>query len=91
VAGGWRESLAIAALKLAALPLVVFVLARLLELPGTETRAVVLLASLPVGANVYLMSREFGALTGPVATSLVFSTALAAMTTPLVLVLIGAS
>jgi malonate transporter and related proteins len=89
VAGGWRESLAIAALKLAALPLVVFVLARLLELPGTETRAVVLLASLPVGANVYLMSREFGALTGPVATSLVFSTALAAMTTPLVL--IGAS
>lgn len=90
VVEGWRESLAIAVLKLAALPLVAFVLARLLELPGTETRAVVVLASLPVGANVYLMSREFGALTGPVATSLVFSTALAAMTTPLVLVLIGA-
>ncbi len=89
VAGGWRESAAISVLKLAALPLVVFVLARLLDLPPTESQAVVLLASLPVGANVYLMAREFGALSGPVATSLVVSTALAAATTPLVLALIG--
>jgi predicted permease len=89
LAEGWRESAAITALKLAVLPLVVYALARLLELPPTETRAVTLLAALPVGANVYLMAREFGTFSGPVATSLVVSTALAAATTPLVLALIG--
>ena len=55
-------------------PLAVYALARWLGLPPLETRAVVLLASLPVGANVYLMAREFGALPGPVAASLVLST-----------------
>ncbi len=48
-----------------------------------------MLASLPVGANVYLMAREFGALGGPVAASLVLSTVLAAVTTPVVLVLMS--
>ena len=90
LAEGWRESAAITALKLVALPLVVYGLARLLALPPTETQAVTLLAALPVGANVYLMAREFGTLSGPVATSLVLSTALAAVTTPLVLALMGA-
>ena len=33
-----------------------------------------MLASLPVGANVYLMAREFGVLGGPVAASLLLST-----------------
>jgi predicted permease len=47
----------------------------------------VLLASIGVGANVYLMSRQFKVLEGPVAASLVISTALAGMTTPLVLAL----
>jgi predicted permease len=46
-----------------------------------------MLASLPVGANVYLMAREFGTLGGPIAASLVLSTALAAVTTPVVLAL----
>jgi len=90
LAEGWRESAAITALKLVALPLVVYGFARLLALPPTETQAVTLLAALPVGANVYLMAREFGTLSGPVATSLVLSTALAAVTTPLVLALMGA-
>jgi predicted permease len=54
-----------------------------------ETRVVVLLASTAVGANVYLMSRQFGRLEGPVAGSLVLSTGLAALTTPLVLTLTG--
>jgi predicted permease len=88
ISEGWRESATISVLKLAALPLAVFALARLLDLPPTETRAIVLLASLPVGANVYLMSREFGALSGPVATSLVLSTALSAATTPVALALL---
>lgn len=41
------------------------------------------------GVNVYLMSRQFNVLTGPAAASLVMSTVLAAVTTPLILTIIG--
>jgi len=83
----WRISLAICAVKLLIQPLVVWLLARLLGLGALETQVVVLLASLAVGANVYLMSRQFETLEGPVAGSLILSTALAALTTPLALTL----
>lgn len=82
---GWRVSATIAVLKLAVQPAVVWLLARAVRLPALETQAVVMLASLPVGANVYLMSRQFDTLGGPVAASLVLSTALSAVTMPLVL------
>jgi len=85
----WRESAAICALKLAVQPVAVYAFARWLDLPPLETQAIVLLAAMPVGANVYLMAREFGALPGAIAASLVISTALAAMTTPVVVMLIG--
>jgi hypothetical protein len=49
----------------------------------------VLLAALPVGINVYLMAREFKAIEGPVATSMLLSTLLAAITVPLGLSLLG--
>lgn len=88
VRDGWRLSLAISALKLLVQPLVVWLLARLLGLPTLETQVVVLLASIAVGANVYLMSRQFQSLEGPVASSLLLSTGLAALTTPLVLTLL---
>jgi predicted permease len=87
---GWKISVAISAVKLVVQPLVVWLLARLLGLPPMETQVVVLLASTAVGANVYLMSRQFASLEGPVASSLVLSTGLAALSTPLVLTLIGA-
>ncbi len=87
IRAGWRQSVAICALKLGVQPLVVWALARALDLPPLETRVVVLLASLSVGANVYLMSRQFQTMEGPVAASLVLSTALAAITTPLLLTL----
>jgi predicted permease len=90
IRSGWRESAAIAALKLIAQPAAVYGLARLLALPPLETAAVVMLAALPVGANVYLMSRQFGVLSGAVASSIVLTTALAALTTPVALTLIGA-
>ena len=51
----------------------------------------VLLGSLAVGANVYLMSKQFQTLEGPVASSLVVLTGLAAFTTPLFLTLTGGS
>jgi hypothetical protein len=88
---GWRVTAAITMLKLAVQPAVVWLLAWMLALPPLETHAIVMLASLPVGANVYLMSRQFNTLGGPVAASLVLSTALAAVTTPLILALIGSA
>jgi predicted permease len=88
VRSGWRESTAIAALKMVAQPLVVYGLARALALPQVETAAVVLLAALPVGANVYLMARQFDALSGPVASAIVLTTVIAAFTTPVVLALV---
>jgi hypothetical protein len=63
----------------------VYALALALVLPPRETQAIVMLASLPVGANVYLMARQFGALEGPVAASLVVTTLAAAATTPFLL------
>lgn len=89
VRSGWREATAITALKLLAQPLVVWALARLLGLPPVETQAVVLLAALSVGVNVYLMAREFDAMQAPVATSMVLSTALSALTVPLILTLVA--
>jgi len=86
---GVVPSIVLSLLKLVAAPLVVYAIARALSLPTIETQAVVMLASLPVGANVYIMARQFGALQAPVATSLVLTTALAALTTPLLLVAIG--
>ena len=91
VRDGWRVSMAITVLKLLLLPLAVYALARALDLAPVQMQAVVLMAALPVGANVYLMSRQFDTLGGPVASSLVVSTALAAATTPIVLLLLGAT
>ncbi len=70
-------------------PIVVWLLAVALHLPPMETKVVVLLASMSVGANVYLMAVQFQALQAPIAGSLVLSTALAAVTTPLLLALFG--
>lgn len=91
IRAGWRQSVAIALLKLAVAPFAVYLIARALALPPLELVTVVVMASLPVGANVYLMAREFKAMEGSVASSLVLTTALAAVTTPLLLALLGVS
>jgi predicted permease len=89
VRAGWRQSVAIAVLKLVIAPLAVYLIAHGLALPRLEMVTVVVMSSLPVGANVYLMAREFKTMEGPVASSLVLTTALAAVTTPLLLALLG--
>jgi malonate transporter len=89
VRAGWRISATICAIKLLIQPCVVWGLAWLIGLPAMETKVVVLLSSIAVGANVYLMSRQFKVLEGPIASCLVLSTGLAALTTPLALTLIG--
>lgn len=80
-------SVAITLLKLVAQPLAVWLLARLFGLGAIETRAVALLAVLPVGVNVYMMAKQFGVMEEAVASSLMISTITAALTTPLFLAL----
>ena len=87
VRSGLAMSLTMAAIKLIVQPFAVWAIARLIGLPALETQVVVLLASIATGANVFLMSRQFKSLEGPVASCLVLSTALAAVTTPLALTL----
>ncbi len=89
IRAGAAQSAAITALKLVALPLAVYLIARLIALPPAETAAVVLLSSLPTGANAYLMARQFRTMEGPVASALVIATTIAALSTPLTLALIG--
>lgn len=88
---GWRSNLklsgAVCFLKLVVQPLTVWGLALLIGLPLLETQVVVLLASVATGVNVYLMAHQFKTLEGPMASSLVMTTVLAAITTPLALTL----
>jgi malonate transporter and related proteins len=85
----WDRSLAICVLKLVVQPLVVWLLAFALGLPEIERNAVVLLASMATGANVYLMAVQFDTMQGAIASTLVMSTALAALTTPVLLAALG--
>lgn len=85
IRSGVRVSIGITVLKLFVNPVLVLLLAFALRLPLIETQAIVLMAGVPVAANVYLMARQFGALEGPVAGSLVLSTILGAVTVPVML------
>jgi len=87
VKDGLKESYAICLLKLIVQPLVIWGLAVLLGLPPLESKVVVVLGSMSVGINVYLMSQQFNALTGSAATSMLLSTVFSAVTTPLLLML----
>ncbi|GAA5158300.1 AEC family transporter [Viridibacterium curvum] len=87
VRAGWQHSTAITSLKLVVQPLVIWLLARLMDLPKVETQAVVLLGSIAVGANVYLMSRQFKVMEGAIASALVLTTVLSVVSTPLALTL----
>ncbi len=87
ISDGLTQSAAICAIKLGIQPLVVWLLARALGLPALETQVVTMLASLAIGINVYMMSQQFRTMQGPIAASLVLSTLLSSLTTPLVLTL----
>lgn len=86
---GWQISSVICTLKLIVQPFIVWLLAVALNLPPMETQVVVLLGSMAVGVNVYLMARQFNVIVGPAASSMVISTILSAIITPLILTLIG--
>lgn len=81
----WRVSAGIALLKLIVLPLFILGIARLIGLPPTETMVVVLLGSVGLGANVFLMARQFRAVEAGIAGALIMTTVASAVTTPLLL------
>ena len=86
---GWQISSVICLLKLLLQPLIVWRFAVLLSLPPLETQVVVLLGSMAVGVNVYLMARQFNVIIGPTASSMVISTILSVITTPVILTFTG--
>ncbi|MBS0848315.1 AEC family transporter [Citrobacter sp. JGM124] len=84
---GLRESYAICLLKLLVQPLIIAVIALAIGLPADEAKVVVLLGSMAVGVNVYLMAQKFGVMQGSTASSTLFTTALSALSTPLFIML----
>ncbi|MBE5252383.1 AEC family transporter [Mixta mediterraneensis] len=86
---GLKESYTICVLKLIFQPMTVWAIAWLTDLPPLESKVVVLLGSMAVGVNVYLMSQKFNVITGPAAASMLFSTIFAAITTPLWMMLMS--
>lgn len=85
----WRLSVAISIMKLVVQPLTIWGLCRLIGLPPLETQVIVLLGSVGVGANVFLMSRQFRAVEGGIAGALLLSTIGSALTTPFFLALLA--
>ncbi len=86
---GLKESYTICLLKLILQPMTVWAIAWLTDLPPLESKVVVLLGSMAVGVNVYLMSQKFNVITGPAAASMLFSTIFAAITTPVWMMLMS--
>lgn len=80
---GWQASSTIAVVKLVLHPLAVWGIALAIGLPLVETQAVVMMAALATGVNVYLMSRQFEALEGETSAALLISTAASAVTVPM--------
>ncbi len=72
------------ALKLAAMPVAAFVLARLLELPPVAAGVIVLFAAMPTGANAYIFAVQYQRLVNPVSGAVALGTLLAAVTLPVV-------
>jgi len=81
----WRGALALSAMKNLLQPLLVAVAGRLLGLSGLPLAVMVVVASLPIGANVFLVSQRYRVEEELIAASVVVSTLLALVTVTLVL------
>jgi malonate transporter and related proteins len=76
------------ALKLLAMPAVAWMLAHLLRLPPIVAGVVVLFAAMPTGANAYIFAVQYQRLVNPVSGAVALGTMLAAVTLPLIVVLV---
>ena len=81
----WRGALALSAVKNLLHPLLVVVVGRLLGLSGVPLAVMVVVASLPIGANVFLFSQRYGVAEELITASVGLSTLLALGTVALVL------
>ncbi len=88
ISKGIGTGLFVCAAKLIVHPVAVFFLATLVGLGPIEKTAIVFLAALPCGVNVYLMSRTFHAIEAEIADAMLFSTMFAAITMPFVVTLL---
>ena len=84
----WRQALALAGIKNLLHPLLVFGLCRLLGVDGLPMTVMVVAASLPIGANVFLFSQRYQ-VAELITASVAVSTALALLSLTLVLLLVG--
>ena len=89
LSAGLAKELSTTAVKLIAQPLLVWCAARLLNLGELETHACVVLAAMPVAVNVFLMSQQFHSEEGAVSNGMLVSTALSALTVPVMLTILG--
>ncbi|MBU3739489.1 MAG: AEC family transporter [Rhodoferax sp.] len=85
----WRAALGLSLLKNLALPGLVAGLGLLLGLGGLPLAVMVVAASLPVGANVFMFSQRYGVAEDLVTATMALSTALAVATLSLVMALLG--
>jgi hypothetical protein len=80
-AGGlWRETLAIATLKLLVLPLMTYAIAILLGLSPIETAVAVTIAALPTGANAFILARRYNTGADRSGAAVLVTTALSVLT-----------
>jgi predicted permease len=79
----------ISALKLLAMPAIAFALARLLNLPPVVTGVVVLFAAMPTGANAYIFAVQYQRMVNPVSGAVALCTLLAAVTLPVVVMVVA--
>lgn len=89
VKGEIRSVVAMSALKLLAMPAMAFVLAKLLNLPPVASGVIVLFAAMPTGANAYIFPVQYQRLVNPVSGAVALGTLLAAVTLPMVVMLVA--
>jgi predicted permease len=88
VKGEMPSVVVMSALKLLAMPAVAFVMAKLLNLPPVVTGVVVLFAAMPTGANAYIFAVQYQRLVNPVSGAVALGTLLAAVTLPVVVMVV---
>lgn len=89
VKGEIRSVVVMSTLKLLAMPAVAFALAKLLNLPPIVTGVVVLFAAMPTGANAYIFAVQYQRLVNPVSGAVALGTLLAAVTLPVVVMVVA--
>ncbi len=89
VGANWRQALGLSVVKNLLLPTLVYGLCLLLGVDGLPMIVMVVAASLPIGANVYLFSQRYEVAQDLVTASVAVSTALAMLSVTLVLLLVA--